>query len=267
MPLLSIQQMLNFLKMKTVNFLGVTIDNVTWDETCDRICQLVQKKEPSFVVTPNVDHIVRLQNDGDFLQIYQEASLVLADGMPLLWGSRFLGQPIKEKISGSDLVPKCAALAAEKGLKLFFLGGREGAALGAKAVLKKRHPELKVVDCYSPPFGFEKDAAENEKIVRLIKRAKPDILFVGLGSPKQENWISKYHQEIEVPVSIGIGVTFEFIAGMVKRAPVWMQKCSLEWFWRLIMEPRRLWRRYLVDDMQFFLLILREKIRGNSSGK
>lgn len=249
--------------MKTIDFLGITIDNVTWDETCVQISQLVENREPSYVVTPNVDHIMRLQHNKDFLKIYQNASLVLADGMPLLWGSRFLGQPIIEKISGSDLVPRLACLAAEKGYKLFFLGGREGAAMQAADVLTKKYPKLNIVGCYSPPFGFEKNIDENKKISNLIKKASPDILFVGLGSPKQENWINNNYKEINVPVSIGIGVTFEFIAGLVKRAPIWMQRCGLEWFWRLMMEPRRLWRRYLVDDMQFFFLIIKEKFSNH----
>jgi exopolysaccharide biosynthesis WecB/TagA/CpsF family protein len=210
-------------------------------------------------VTPNVDHIIKLQKDEEFQQIYRDASLVLADGMPLLWAAKFLGTPLKEKISGSDLFPKLCTVAAEKGYKVFFLGGRQGAAQKAAEALKMKHNALQVVRCYSPAFGFENSENENKKIVGMIKEARPDILFVGLGAPKQEKWIYKYRNQYQVPVSIGIGVSFEFVAGMVKRAPFCMQKIGLEWFWRLMMEPKRLWKRYLVDDLKFFGLVFKQK--------
>jgi len=248
-----------------VELLGALIDNLTWDETVERIFDLVAKGEPSFVVTPNVDHIMRLQESEDFRKIYASAHLVLADGMPLLWGARFLGRPIREKISGSDLLPTIASEAAKRGASLYFLGGRKGAAAMAAEVFTARYPDLNVCGYYCPPWGFEYNSEELSKIESLIKQARPDILFVGLGSPKQENWIFQYYQKIGVPVSIGSGVSFEFIAGMVKRAPGWMQNCGLEWFWRLLMEPGRLWRRYLVADMPFFRLLLREKLSAKKN--
>ena len=226
-----------------VDFLGARIDNLTWDETIERLFELVVNKEPSYVVTPNVDHIMRLQQSPEFRDIYSSAALVLADGMPILWGTRFLGE-------------ECS---------LYFLGGREGAAVKAAEVFTSRYPGLNICGHYCPPWGFEYNSEELFKIEKLIKEAQPDILFVGLGSPKQENWIFKYYQKIGVPVSIGSGVSFEFIAGFVTRAPKWMQRCGLEWFWRLLMEPRRLWKRYLVEDMPFFHLLLREKFFTNRS--
>jgi len=248
-----------------VDFLGASIDNLTWDETIERLFELVANKEPSYVVTPNVDHIMRLQQSPEFREIYKSAALVLADGMPILWGTRFLGQTLKKKISGSDLLPKVASEAAKRKCSLFFLGGRKGAAAKAAEVFTSHYPGLNVCGHYCPPWGFEYNSDELYKIEKLIKEAKPDILFVGLGSPKQENWIFKYHQKIGVPVSIGSGVSFEFIAGFVKRAPGWMQNCGFEWFWRLLMEPRRLWKRYLLTDMPFFRLLLREKFFAGRS--
>lgn len=245
--------------MKTVSILGIKIHNVTWEEVDNEICRLVDSGVPSFIVTPNVDHLVRLQTDQKFRDIYRKASLILADGMPLIWAGRFLNTPINEKISGSDLVPRLAGMAAQKGYRLFFLGGREGAATQAAKNLQREFPQLEICGCYSPPMGFEKDADETRKIIGMIQETAPHILLVGLGSPKQENWINEYYQTINVPVSIGIGVTFEFIAGMVKRAPGWMQKCGLEWFWRLSMEPRRLWRRYLNNCLLFFPLLIKQK--------
>ena len=245
---------------KQVTICGVRIDNVTMEGTLDAIECLIKSRQPAYVVTPNADHMVKLQKDEEFRRIYEGASLVLADGMPILWAGLFLGTPLAEKVSGSDLVPKLCRRAAEKNFTLFFLGGREGAAARAKEVLEKKYPGLCVVGTYSPPVGFEKDAAESRKIEEMIRAAAPDVLLVGLGAPKQEKWISKNHQALAVPVSVGVGVTFEFIAGMVKRAPRWMQATGLEWSWRLLMEPKRLWKRYLVDDTAFFWFVFRQKL-------
>lgn len=245
--------------MKQINICGVSIHNVSMGEVLAKFAQLIEAKEPVSVVTPNVDHIVKLNHDPSFKDVYSRAALVLADGVPLLWAASFLGTPLKEKISGSDLFPKLCEVAAQKGWRVFFMGGREGAAVKAAEVLKSSYPGLVVAGTYSPDFGFEKDAAHNDKIIRMIQEAKPDILFIGLGAPKQEKWADKYKDLYKVPVSVGIGVSFEFVAGMVKRAPKWMQDAGLEWFWRLIMEPRRLWRRYLVDDMKFFSMVFAQK--------
>jgi N-acetylglucosaminyldiphosphoundecaprenol N-acetyl-beta-D-mannosaminyltransferase len=249
----------NDIMKEKIDIANVMINNVSMVEALTIIEDMIENMSAASIVTPNVDHIVKLQKDEEFRSAYHDAALVLADGVPLLWAARFLGTPLKEKISGSDLFPKVCGVAAEKGYRLFFCGGREGAADTAKAVLETKYPGLKVVGTYCPPFGFEADEKENSKIIQLIKDVKPDILFVGLGAPKQEKWINKYEKQYQVPVSIGIGVSFEFVAGMVKRAPLWMQKIGLEWFWRIMMEPGRLWRRYLVDDMEFFGLVLKQK--------
>lgn len=246
--------------MEQVNICGVAIHNFTMHEALAGIERFILARQPVSVVTPNVDHIVKLQSDASFCGIYARSALVLADGVPLLWAAKFLGTPLREKISGSDLFPKLCEVAAQKGWRVFFLGGRPGAAAKSAVVLKNRYPKLIVSGTYSPDFGFEKDPIYNDKIIQMIQHAKPDILFIGLGTPKQENWADKYKDICKVPVSIGIGAGFEFVAGMVKRAPAWMQKTGLEWFWRLLMEPGRLWKRYLVDDMQFFRLVLKQKL-------
>lgn len=242
-----------------VTICGIKITNLSFRNCLDYISHYIGKSAQAFIVTPNVDHIIRLQNDAEFREVYKHADLVLADGVPLLWAARFLGTPLKEKISGSDLFPILCELAAEKGFKLFFLGGRAGAADKATHVMRKRLPGIQITGAYCPPFGYENDVEENKKIVDIITVAKPDILFVGVGSPKQEKWIYKHKDKYQVPVSIGVGAAFDFVSGMVKRAPVWMQKAGLEWFWRLMMEPKRLWKRYLIDDPVFFWLVLKQK--------
>jgi N-acetylglucosaminyldiphosphoundecaprenol N-acetyl-beta-D-mannosaminyltransferase len=243
-----------------INICNVLIDNVSMQETLEIIEGLITRGEPCYITNANVDIIVRCNRDPEFAQYYREGILDVPDGVPVLWAAKFLGTPLKEKVSGSDLVPKVCALANRRGYRIFFMGGRPGAAEAAKLKLQEILKDLKVVGVYSPPFGFENDPVELKKMSRMIKEAKPDILFVGLGAPKQERWIKQYHKELGVPVSMGVGVTFEFIAGIVKRAPKWMQSAGLEWLWRLMMEPRRLWKRYLVDDLQFFKLLVKQKL-------
>lgn len=241
-----------------VEIAGMLIDNVTMDEAIARIEEMIQRREPSYVVTPNADHVVRFQDDAAFRQAYHEASLVLADGMSVVWGAKLLSTPLKEKVSGSDLFPQFAPVAAQKGYRLFFLGGRPGAAERSAEVLADRCPGLQVVGVCCPPMGFERDETENRNVIQMIRQSDADVLFVGLGSPKQELWIHKHHQQYRTPVSVGIGGTFEFISGIVRRAPRLMRKTGLEWFWRLMAEPRRMYRRYLIEDPAFLRLLWRQ---------
>lgn len=241
-----------------VHFGGIAFDNVTMDEATARIDKLVRHGGPSMVVTPNVDHVMRLQGDMEYARLVEEADLVLADGQPIVWATRLLGKPLKERVAGSDLVPKLCAHAARRGLRVFFLGGAPGAAAAAEARLREQFPTLKSVGIHCPAYGFEQDPDRNREAVETVRRAKPDILFVGLGSPKQEKWIAAHMHEYQVPVSIGVGISFSFIAGHVKRAPLWMQKASLEWLHRLICEPTRLWKRYLVRGPRFLAVLASE---------
>lgn len=247
------------IKFPKVNICDVFIDNVTMSDVMEKIDRHVRTRGKMYIVTPNVDHIVKLQSDLSFRDVYREASLVLADGMMIILASKFMRSTLQEKISGSDLFPKLCAVAADREYRLFFLGGRPGAAEQAKTKLEELYPTIKIVGFYSPPYGFENSENENQKIVDMINHTTADIVLVGLGAPKQEKWIHRFKGQYRAPVSIGIGVSFEFVAGMVRRAPAWMQGVGLEWLWRLIMEPRRLWKRYLIDDTQFFGLILRQK--------
>lgn len=239
---------------------GVAIDNVTMAGALSCIEELIRKREPSYIVTPNVDHIMKVQRDPGLRLVYEQATFALPDGMPLLWAGNFLGTPLKERVTGSDLVPRICERAAQKGYRLFFLGGRTGAAAKAKECLEKQFPSIQIVGVRRPQFGLEYDVSENEKIERMVKETDPDILLVGYGVPKQEKWIYQHYKRLGVPVSIGVGGTLDVLAGMVKRAPQWMQRSGFEWLWRLMKEPRRLWRRYLIEDMQFFRLVLSQKI-------
>lgn len=245
--------------MARIKFMNTEIDNLTMKETLDEIDKLILKNDKSYVVTPNVDHIVQLETDVELKNIYRDASLILADGKPLLWISKWYKTPIKEKISGSDLFPLLCEMAAKKGYSMFFLGAAEGVAAKAAENLKKKYNGLKIVRTYSPPYGFEKDEIESEKIIDMVKEAHPDILILGLGSPKQEKFVYHYCKDLGVPISLGLGASLDFEAGNIRRAPKWMSNHGLEWLYRLIKEPKRMFKRYIIDDCKIVKLIIKYK--------
>lgn len=236
--------------MARIKFMNTNIDNLTMAETLHEIDKLIQKKNCSYVVTPNVDHIVRLEKDVELQKVYKNASLILTDGKPLIWISKWYKTPIKEKISGSDLFPKVCELAANKNYTMYLLGAAEGVADTAAKNLMKKYPGLNVVGTYSPPFGFEKNEQEMNKIKTQIQEVHPDILIVCLGCPKQEKFMYYHCKELGVPISFGLGASIDFEAGNIKRAPKWMSNHGLEWLYRFSKEPKRLFKRYFVDDLK-----------------
>ena len=238
--------------------MNIEIDNLTMDETLLAIDDLIQQNKNAFVVTPNVDHIVKLNTNKKLKAAYSEADLILTDGKPLIWASRLLCQhPIKEKISGSDLFPELCKFAAEKHYKMFFLGAKEGVAVKAAEILKNRYHGLDVVGCYSPEFGFEKNPQEIEKIVQKIQLAKPQILILAFGCPKQEIFALDYREKLQVPISLCLGASLDFAAGCVKRAPRWMSNVGLEWLYRIYQEPRRMLKRYVLEDWKFAKMFIK----------
>ena len=243
--------------MTRINFMNTEIDNLTMNETLIEIDKLIRLNECAYVVTPNVDHIVQLERDEELKRVYENASLILADGKPLIWISKFYKTPIKEKISGSDLFPKVCDLAAKKGFTMYLLGAAEGVAAKAAKNLMQKYKGLNIVGTYSPPFGFEKDKKELDKIKEQIQKVHPDILIVGLGCPKKEKFMYHHCNELGVPISFGLGASIDFEAGNIKRAPKWMSEHGLEWLYRIIQDPKRLAKRYLVDDMKIFSLAIR----------
>lgn len=205
-----------------------------------------------FVVTPNVDHTVLLQSNEGLRQAYALADLVLADGFPLVWASRLLSRPLPERVAGSDLVPALfSAIPRGETLRVFLLGAAPGVADRAAHNIQARWPQIQVVGTYSPPLGFERSPAENAKIVELVAAAQPDVLVIGLGAPKQECWIQQHHSHVRAKVALCVGATIDFLAGEKKRAPRWMQRIGLEWFYRMSSEPKRLVRRYALDAWHF----------------
>ena len=238
------------------------IDNLSFDEALDWIRERKEAGQGGYVVTPNVDHVVRLEKDEKFRAAYRDAALVLTDGQPLIWISRLLGCPIREKVSGSDLFPRLCGLAAEQKYRMYFLGAAEGVAQQAARNLKKKYPGLIVAGMYSPPYGFEKDPGQTAQIWEKIREAEPDFLIVCLGTPKQEIFLWENRQQIGSMLGFCLGASLDFAAGKVRRAPRWMQKCGLEWFYRLCHEPGRLFKRYLVDDLKILSIVWKYRKAG-----
>lgn len=237
--------------------LNTKVDNVTLQEAVDMIFQMLQREKPSYVMPINVDVVMKMEQDLFLRQIADEADMVLVDGTPLVWIAKYHKHPVKEKVSGSDLVPALCAKAAEQGRSLFILGGKDGIAEQAKAKLEAQYPGIRVVGTYAPPLGFEEDEAELEKTNAVIRAANPDLLIACLGCPKQEKFIYGNKDQYGAKVSVCAGATVDFLAGNVKRAPRWMSNHGLEWFYRFTQEPKRLFKRYFIDDMKILGLVFK----------
>ncbi len=236
---------------------GVAVDNLTMAEAMAAIERLIKLNRPSLVVTPNAQHIVLLQEAGDFRSAYRAADLVLADSIPLVWVSHLLRVPLKERVAGADVMPALSRLAAQKGHRVFLLGAAPGVAEKAAETLAARHPDLIVAGTYCPPWGFDTDPGATAAAVRTVRAAAPDLLFVALGTPKGEVWAWRNQADLNVPVTVCVGAAFDFIAGVQKRAPRWVQEAGFEWAFRLAHDPRRLWKRYLIGNTRFLILALR----------
>lgn len=237
-----------------IEFLNTYIDNLTASEAKNAVDSLIQAGGNHYVVTPNSDIVVKMQDDTELKEICDKADLILTDGQIVVKLSRYLGNPIKERVCMTDFVWDVFDLAIKKDYKVFLFGGKEDVLFKATENIKKRLPELNIVDSYSPPFGFEKNEEMLEEANRRIKASDADILIVFLGCPKQEKFIYQNKDKYQVPISITMGGCVDFMAGEVKRAPLWMQNIGLEWFYRFLQEPKRMFRRYFVDDIRIFEL-------------
>jgi N-acetylglucosaminyldiphosphoundecaprenol N-acetyl-beta-D-mannosaminyltransferase len=234
---------------------------VTFAEAIDRVEELVRAKKGGSVYTPNVDHVCLFNEDPRFRAAYEATDLSLVDGMPVLWASKILGRGLPEKISGSDLVAPLAERAARLGWRVYLLGGGDGVAERAKAKLEELAPGVQIVGTSSPRVNLDESAESRAPVIESIRSTSPDLLFVALGSPKQESWIYEVRDALRPTVCIGVGASFDFIVGIQQRAPKWVASAGLEWAYRLSRDPKRLWRRYLVRDPKFALIVLND-LRG-----
>jgi len=242
--------------LPSVQVCGVQVHALRESECVAWIGDELAQGRGGWVVTANLDHLRRLVVDGSYAGLCAGATLLVADGMPLIWASRLQGTPLPERVAGSDLISSLTEMAAAKGKSVFLLGGDAGTAEKAAAVLCQRYPNLRVAGTYCPPWGFEDDAAEHKKIVDAVAKARPDIVYVALGSPKQERLIESLRWSCPGAWWMGVGISFSFLCGEVHRAPRWLQRLGLEWLCRLVGEPRRLGRRYLIEGLPFAARLL-----------
>lgn len=242
----------NKFNANTIDFLGIRINNITVSELIHHVDECVDKKIPCHIVGLNVDQAVRAIENEYIHHIFDSAEIVFTDGTPIMWLAKGLGCQIKERIPGPDLMNLLCERAAMKRYRVFLLGAGPGVAEQASRNLESMYPGFICSGTYSPRPGFEKDLNEMDRIIGMLADSKSDLLFVGLGSPKQDYFIYENMNRYHIPVSFSIGAALDFIGESVKRAPKWMRKIGLEWFYRLIKEPKRLYKRYLINDFRIF---------------
>ncbi len=234
----------------------LALDPVTEDEVVARVFAALGRGEGGWISTPNVDILRRSAEDAEVRRLVGAADLVLADGAPVVWAARIGGRPLPERVAGSALLWSLSAAAARSGRGIYLLGGNPGVADRAAARLCHYAPDLRVTGTFAPPWGFESDPTQVDAIRERLVRADPDVVFVGLGCPKQERLIATLAPALPRVWWVGCGAALAFAAGELRRAPVWMQDSGLEWVHRMAAEPRRLVRRYLVDDAPYALRLL-----------
>lgn len=245
--------------MEKQPLLNTYVNNVNMDEAIQAIENMIASEKKRYIVAINIDVVMKIESDEYLKKITDDADMVLVDGKPLVWIAKWHKRPIKAKISGSDLVPVLCKRAAEKSYSIFIIGGKEGVAEKAKQNLERDLPGINIVGTYAPPFGFEKNEMELNKINEMISNIHPDILIACFGCPKQEKWIYENYQQYDAKVSVCAGATVDFLAGNVNRSPKWMSDHGLEWFYRFLQEPKRMFKRYFIDDMKIFGLIRKYK--------
>jgi len=242
--------------MNKVKILNLEIDNLSKYDFLSNL-------KHGVIFTPNVDHLMLLQKDPEFLKAYSTSDYKVCDSQIIIYASKFLGTPIKEKISGSDLFPSFYNYhKTNEEVKIFLLGAAPGIAEKARKVINNKVGREIVIASHSPSFGFEKDEIECKRIIEMINNSQATVLAIGVGAPKQEKWIYKYKSSLpDIKIFMAIGATIDFEAENVARSPKWMSELGLEWLFRLLSEPKRLWKRYLIDDIPFLLLIFMQKYK------
>jgi N-acetylglucosaminyldiphosphoundecaprenol N-acetyl-beta-D-mannosaminyltransferase len=246
--------------MGKMELFGCPVDSLNLDQTIGRIESIIKRREPRRHSALNAAKIVRMRKDQRLRQIVAASDMVSADGQSVVWASRLLGKPLPERVAGIDLMQKLLSLAQDRGYGVYLLGATEEVLLKLRERLGREYPGLKLVGCRNGYFS----GRDEERIVLEINAAGPDILFVGMSTPKKEYFLGKYQAKLRVPFSMGVGGSFDVLSGKSKRAPQVMRRMGLEWFYRFVQEPSRLWRRYLVTNLLFLFYLLQERL-GKSS--
>lgn len=238
-------------------FLGINIDLLTMEETLKKIDKIIKEKVPTQHVVVNVAKIVNAQKDFELNKVINSCKLINIDGMGVVWGAKAMGFAVPERVTGIDLMVHLIEHCAKNKYKPFFFGAEEEVVSKIVAIYKEKHPTLKVAGYLNGYFPPEREGF----IVEQIKKSNADVLFVAISSPQKELFLNKYLEEMQIPFVMGVGGSFDVIAGKTKRAPIWMQKCGLEWFFRVIQEPKRLWKRYFITNSEYLSLLIQEKFR------
>lgn len=234
---------------------GIPLHALDLSGVLEAIDYCVQSGRPHQIVTINLDFLAIARRNHRFRDVLRQADIALADGQPIIWVSQLYGQPLPERIAGVDLVQAVCRLAAERGYRPFLLGAAPGVADRAAAALERRYPGLTIAGVYSPPFDAPAEQ-ENQHMLELVRAARPDFLFVALGAPRQDIWIHEHLDQLGVPVCFGVGGSFDLIAGDLPRAPRWVQRLGFEWLFRMALQPNRLWRRYLLQDIPVLISLI-----------
>lgn len=244
-----------------VDILGVPVSSLKMDALFDEWENLILKRQKAQVCITPVNSILAARASARVQEIYKNSDFVLCDGVPVKWASQFLGTPIVERITGLDVLPRLFSFATEKRFTIFLLGASPGVAEQLKLKMCGIYPELQVAGIFVPPFRPIFSAEENQEMISAINAVNPDIVLVSLTAPKQDIWIAENLEHLDTSIAIGIGGAFEVAAGLIKRAPIWMQKAGLEWFYRFLQEPKRMFKRYFVEAPVFIPLIIAQKLR------
>lgn len=239
---------------RRIRMMGCHIDNLSMEETLQTVEGFIASGQPHQHVVVNVDKLVKAQRDPELRRIINDCALINADGMPVVWASRLLGKPLKERVAGVDLFDALMVRAADKGWRVYLLGATEEVVTSVRALYAQRCPQLVFAGTRNGYWRPEQEA----QVVQDIADARADLLFVAISSPKKEQFLGAHQARMRVPFAMGVGGSFDVAAGKVQRAPRWMQRSGLEWFFRFLQEPRRMFRRYFIEDMAFFGLLLRE---------
>jgi N-acetylglucosaminyldiphosphoundecaprenol N-acetyl-beta-D-mannosaminyltransferase len=257
------------MSVETVRLFGIGLHRVTMQDAIALLLEWMREDRPCrYVVTPNVDHVVKLQSHPEMRAAYHDAALVVADGWPLVAASRWLGRPLPERVAGSDLVPSLLAAGQEiPDFRVFLLGAAAGVGTRAAERIRTHWPGANVCGVASPRFGFDMDSKESGEVIERINAATPHLLVVGLGAPRQEIWLRRYAAQLNARVAIAAGATIDFLAGIQRRAPNWIQSVRMEWLFRLMMDPKRLAGRYARDAVVFPRLVAAEwwRVRGEAA--
>jgi N-acetylglucosaminyldiphosphoundecaprenol N-acetyl-beta-D-mannosaminyltransferase len=240
---------------KRITLMGCRIDNLSMEETLRKVAGFIRSGQPHQHVVVNVDKLVKASRDEELRRIINACALVNVDGMPVVWASRLLGKPLKERVAGVDLFEALMRRSGERGWRVFLLGARSEVVAAVAAAYGRRYPGLVIAGWRD---GYWQGEAQEAAVAERIRASGADLLFVAIGSPRKEQFLGRWQETMRIPFAMGVGGTFDVAIGRVKRAPRWMQRAGLEWFYRFLQEPRRMFHRYFIEDMAFIWLLLKE---------